>query len=389
MNIQHHLPMEKRRKEHSLVFFCLILLLMIFTFAGAKAQETVAIGTFRKLSSEVLGGEVRYIEHLPEGYDKNKNTYPVLYMMNAQSVANFANAAAAVDYLSSERIPDMILIGICNEGAAANYWACPDDSGRMTFAEKFNRFLGEELIPDVDKNYRTNGYRIFDGQSNTGLFVLNSFITHADLFNAYVVVSPMLGWCADYQLKELSHFLRLNQNINKRLNISYGELDYKEVLDPADSLSKVLKQYAPAGLHWKISKISNDGHVPFSGLHEGLLDIFSPCTLTPALQKSSIAEIKSHYSTLSAEYGFEINPKGDILMNLAWDLKDQKKYDSAIEFFNYLTALYPSNAMYWATFGITLYKQGDLQAAREKAVTALSLDPEQPQAKALMAKLDK
>jgi enterochelin esterase-like enzyme len=69
----------------------------------------------------ILGGEVTYLEHLPDGYDKSGKTYPVIYMMNGQIISQFANDAATVDNLSNDRIPDMIIIGISNEGSAGNY----------------------------------------------------------------------------------------------------------------------------------------------------------------------------------------------------------------------------------------------------------------------------
>jgi predicted alpha/beta superfamily hydrolase len=364
------------------------LFIFISGFSVA-AQESAVIGHYKKLFSTVLGGDVSFIEHLPEGYDKNKNTYPVIYMMNAQSVPNFANVSATLDYLSSERIPDMILIGICNEGVASNYWSCPDDSGSMIKADKYNQFLEKELIPHINQNYRTNTYRILLGQSNSGLFALNSLIHHPDLFSAYVVVSPMLGWCPGFQADEMSRFIETNSNIRKKLYINYGELDYIQVTDHIGDYVKVLEQKAPAGLQLRFDKIINDGHVPYISLHNALLFIFRECTLTPALQNSSVADIEAHYEKVSGEYGFRVNPKGDILMNVAWDLKEQKKFDRAIELFEYLVSIYPDNAMYLAIYGATLYKQGNLAGAREKANAALAIDPEQRQAKALMEKLNK
>ena len=81
-------------------------------------------------------------------------------MMNGQIISSFASAAATLDNLSNERIPDMILIGISNTDKAGVYWSCPNDSGYVNGGEIFYKFLKDELIPEIKKNYRTNDYKI-------------------------------------------------------------------------------------------------------------------------------------------------------------------------------------------------------------------------------------
>jgi predicted alpha/beta superfamily hydrolase len=356
---------------------------------NANAQETAVIGNYKKLYSDVLGGEVSFIEHLPEGYAGNRNTYPVLYLMNSESMSTFANACATVDNLASERIPDLILIGICNTGVIGKQWACPDDSGQMASAERFNLFLEKELVPEINKNYRTNNFNILAGQSNSSLLVLNNLTHSPGLFSAYVAISPMLGWCPSFQVDEMTRFLQQNRDIRKKLYINYGELDYVEVLDHIQNYSKAIGENAPAGLQWQMEKIGNDGHVPFTSLHNALLFFFSECTLTPALQSGSVADIKSHYEKISKEYGFTVSPKGYVLLITAWDCKQQKKYEKAVELLTYLNGLYPDNALYLAIFGATLLQMGDIPGAREKVNAALAIDPAQPNAKAVLEKLNK
>ena len=92
------------------------------------AQDDVKIGKNKKFVSKLLGGVVTYSEHLPDGYDDTKIDYPVIYMMNGQIISSFASAAATLDNLSNERIPDMILIGISNTDKAGAIWSCPNDS---------------------------------------------------------------------------------------------------------------------------------------------------------------------------------------------------------------------------------------------------------------------
>ena len=55
-------------------------------------------------------------------------------------------------------------------------------------------FLSKELIPNIEKDYRTNSYRILSGHSASGQFVLYTLTSEPTLFNAYFAVSPSLDW---------------------------------------------------------------------------------------------------------------------------------------------------------------------------------------------------
>jgi len=363
-----------------------LVLIVCLLQLGIEAQDTVSIGNYRKFKLIRLGGEVTYLEHLPDGYEKSGKTYPVVFIMNGQNVSQFANDASTIDNLAGERIPDMILIGISNTGIARLGLACPDDSGYVKNAETFCSFLADELIPEISRKYRTNGYRILSGQSNTGLFVLYHFLSHPDAFNAYVIASPMLGWCPDFFLKKTGTFLETYPQIRKKLYISYGDLDYVQVLRHVSDFREVLKQ-SPAGLEWKLELISNTGHVPSITLNNSLLFFFEGCTLTPDRKKMSVAEIKSHFEKLSLEYGFTVVPKAGVLFDMAYDFADEGKTDQAIGINKYLVDLYPESEIYVYYLGKLYQKKGETLLAKESYSKALKINPEFEAAKKALDQL--
>ena len=367
----------------------LILLLFLWLMCvNLFAQDSVTIGRYRKFTSAILGGEVTYLEHLPDGYEKSDKNYPVVFIMNGQNIAQFANDAATLDNLAGERIPDMILIGISNTGVADTYWSCPNDSGTVQGGKTFCTFIKDELVPEIEKNYRTNGYHILAGQSNTGLFVLYNFLFTPDLFNAYVVASPMFGWCPDFFLNKTRNFLKDNPGIRKKLYISYGNLDYVQVLNHMNNYKETLKQ-SPAGLTWKVARIENTGHVPYSTLNNALLFFFSGCTMTAERRKLGVPEIKVHFETLSKEYGFTVNPKPGVLLDMAFDLGDENKTDLAIGIMNYLISLYPDSEMNYYCLGRLLQKTGDIESAKSNYTKALGINPGHEPSKAALNKLNK
>lgn len=365
-----------------------LLLLFSLSSPGLTAQEDVTIGKNKKFTSTILGGEITYVEHLPDSYEKTGQRYPVVYSMNGQNITQFANDAATLDNLATDRIPDMILIAISNTGAAGNYWSCPDDSGHVKGANVFAAFLKEELIPEIERNYRTNAYRILEGQSNSALFVIHQLINDPELFNAYVAASPMFGWCSGFFQDNTRRFLREHPGIRKKLYISFGDLDYVQVLKPMNDFIKVLNE-APGGLLWKADLIGNTGHVPYSTLNNALLFFFSECTMNAERRQLRIPEIKLHFETLSKEYGFTVNPKAGVLFDMAYDMNDAGKTDQAIEIMNYLISLYPDSEMNYYFLGRLFEKVGDAAQAKANYHKALEINPGFEPANEALKKLNK
>jgi hypothetical protein len=365
-----------------------LLIIVCLVETTIFAQDDVSVGKYKKFQSGILGGEVTYLIHLPEDYENSTKEYPVIYMMNGQSVSSFANAAATLDNLSNERIPDLILIGISNTGVAENYRSCPDDSGNVKTGDSFGKFLKEDLIPEVKRNYRTNDYKILFGQSNTGLFVLYSCLIKPDLFNAYVVASPMFGWCPQYFAEKTRAFLKNNPSLNNKIYVAYGDLDYLEVLNYINDFKDVLKQ-SPAGFQYKVDLIENAGHVPFITLNNALLYLFSECTLDTERKKLSISEIKCHFGKLSSDYGFAVVPKAGVLFDMAIDQKNAREFNRAVELFKYLISLYPGSELYYHVLGLTYLQKGDVDLAKESFNESLKINPEFSQAKKELDKLNK
>jgi predicted alpha/beta superfamily hydrolase len=329
---------------------------------------------------------VTYLVHLPYGYASSGKDYPVLYMMNGQSVSSFANAVATLEYLSKERIPDMMLVGISNTGVASGYWSCPDDSGNVTLGDTFGKFMKEDLFAEIRRNYRVNDYKILFGQSNAGLFVLYSFLTQPDLFNAHIVASPMFGWCPMYYMDKTKAFLRDNPSLKRKLYVSYGDLDYIEVLKHINDFEEVLKQ-SRTSFQWKIELTENAGHVPLITLNNALLYFFSECTMNESRKKLSISVIESHFEKLSAEYGFTVVPKAGVLFDMAIDHRNAREFDRAVELFKYLISLYPGSEIYQHNLGMTYLQKGDFSLAEVCFNMSLKINPDFSQAKKELEKL--
>ena len=153
----------------------------------------IKIGFRDSIQSKVLHENRRIIIHLPDGYDTSKQSYTVLYRLDGSIAAMFGTVAV------TNRLADiqkLIIVAIENKNRDRDMM--PVTSAYYKGAvggEQFLRFIETELIPVVEKRYRTNHKKILCGQSLSGLFTLYALLEKPELFDGYIGCSA--GWFAD------------------------------------------------------------------------------------------------------------------------------------------------------------------------------------------------
>jgi len=150
--------------------------------APAAPGVPINIGQSYQIESTVMSAPVTYLVHTPRFYARTDKSYPVVILLDGSD--HFAHVSAAIDFLSDAgRTPEMILVGVNNVNRAANLRpplthpaaGSPDDPDTPN-ADRFLRFISEELIPKIDRAYRTRHYRVLMGHSLGGLFVIYSLL---------------------------------------------------------------------------------------------------------------------------------------------------------------------------------------------------------------------
>src|SRR5262249_45402756 len=153
----------------------------------ASAQDGQREGRLA-VKSQVLGEERVALVRTPAGYDTNDQRYPVLYMTDG--AAQLRHTAATIEFLvRNGRMPEMIVVAITNTDRTRDLtppkaWGPGGNPPQGGGADKFLQFIATELIPQMEKTYRTQPYRIFAGHSLGGLLAVHAFATRNDLFNA-------------------------------------------------------------------------------------------------------------------------------------------------------------------------------------------------------------
>src|SRR5215207_5941374 len=189
---------------------------LLLISSAAIAQP--GAGTVKRLTlkSAVLGEDRVVLVRTPAGYETNKVSYPVLYMTDGD--AHIGHTASTIEFLNRNgRVSELIVVGVPNtdrtrdlspvkstQKNAAGELQSPTSGG----GDNFLKFFETELIPEIEKQYRVQPYRILAGHSLGGLFAVHAMIAKPGLFNSYVAVSPSLQWEDGATLKRAEEFLK-------------------------------------------------------------------------------------------------------------------------------------------------------------------------------------
>ncbi|MGB1210823.1 MAG: alpha/beta hydrolase [Lacinutrix venerupis] len=164
-----------------------ILYLFVIFFS---LQFSVAQVTYKNFNSELLG-EAREIKiQLPRSYKSSDKSYPIIVVLDGDYM--FEIVAGNVEYAAYwEDIPEAIVVGI-NQFDKRNDDTLYSElnSLPMETGAAFFDFVGQELIPYIEKTYRTEKFKVAVGHGITANFINYYLLKEIPLFNAYVSLSP-------------------------------------------------------------------------------------------------------------------------------------------------------------------------------------------------------
>jgi predicted alpha/beta superfamily hydrolase len=171
-------------------------------FAQEAVTDSVPAHDSLTVNSRVLGEMRRINVHLPAAYATARSAkFPVLYMPDGGIDEDFPHVVNTVDSLIAlDRIRPVIIVGVPNTERRRDLTGPTRVAKDSTIAPHvggsaaFRRFFREELIPAIDRRYRTTAERAIVGESLAGLFVVETFLREPGLFDHYVAFDPSLWW---------------------------------------------------------------------------------------------------------------------------------------------------------------------------------------------------
>jgi predicted alpha/beta superfamily hydrolase len=205
-----------------------------------------------------MGEDRRAIIHLPRNYSKDTaQKYPVMYVLDGTSQDD--HTADKLTVLSDAGlVPAAIVVGLPNTRGNRERDQTPpfmrrnvdDEKSPYGIGDKFLSFIEKELIPFVDGNYRTSGYRTLSGNSRGGLFVLYSLLEKPDLFQARFCYSTPVWRFENMMVKRISEFLTASPRFNGFLFISVGDKETDQMTAGFNQLVNVLKKSRQKQFKW-------------------------------------------------------------------------------------------------------------------------------------------
>jgi uncharacterized protein len=371
-----------------------ILTVTLLQISNAQSPgKPIVIGTIESMYSSILKEERKLWIYVPQG-NREKQRYPVMYLLDAES--NF-NSAAAIIRKMGGRWPEMIIVGIANTDRNRDLTpTATADYKRSGGGENFMHFIKDELIQHIDSLYPTTSYRFFSGHSLGGLAVANVFANHPELFNAYIIIDPTLTFDDHKLLREIektiaskkftnqSLFLGIANNLppgmdtlTARKDTSKSTLFYRSHLRfvqalqgvPVSSLRRKFQFYPGEG-HGTVQLIAE-----YDGLHF-LFDYYqfklSTLMNNPAINGDSA--IIAHFKNISAKLGYTVLPPQGMVNEAGYFYLGIKNYDRAYQLFKLNIDNFPKSSNAYDSMGDFYVANNDKIKAIEFYTKALDLE---------------
>jgi uncharacterized protein len=289
----------------------------------------------------------------PEGYEGGTDTYPVLYLLDGE--ANFEYTAPMVRYLAdTERIPEMIVVAIHSGDVAQrtrdltppsqaeidNRFS-PGNGG----ADAFLSFIGDELIPYVEKTYRTRPYRILVGHSFGGLFAIHALVSKPKLFNAYIAIDPTISWNNGAEIVRARNFLSQGQELQADVFITAANA-FGGTEPGIDDLVAALDANKARGFRWNFEWMKDENHlsIPLPSIYSGLKKIFEAWYLTDPLQlfdEGGLEAVDKHFRQGGRRYGYERTTSPFTISLIVAGLTKTRRLEEASTLLLHDTKAYP------------------------------------------------
>ncbi len=282
----------------------LIVLILISLYAyGQQSNEKIGFIDTNKIDSKYLD-EKRAIEiYLPPSYQKlETKRYPVVYVMDGQEY--FLHPVAYQRMLRfKDKSPELIVVGINTDRRKRRKLLYED-------ANKFISFLTKELIPHIDKNYRTlkEKERSYFGWEMAGGLGLEIFALHQNTFNAFFIASPT--HLTEERISALDTNIVKNRSNKTYLYFSRApeETYIEQSLNKTDS---ILKIHNASNIIWEIDNLLNEDHytTPLKTINNGLKVHFQDYntlrfySLKEFDQLGNLDYIKKYYQHRGDRYG--------------------------------------------------------------------------------------
>lgn len=367
----------------ALLWFALLAVVTNTPEAGAQLLPAATSAT---LNSQVLGEDRTVFVALPASYGRGAERYPVVYLTDADW--NLAHTRSSAQLLGRNRLmPEVIIVGITHRDRVRDLYATRSNfthNGRtIQFptsgnADQFLAFIERELIPWVERSYRTSSLRIFAGHSAGGYFALHAMRTQPNLFQAVIAASPWLAWDEKKELRELVPFVASPRLRVRALFLSHAS-ESPDMKPDVDALVAALRQRGDSSVQWAVREYPDETHDTdvLKSYYDGLRIIFAEYAppRDPATYRllGSFEDLREHFARFGRQLGVGFEPPEEFVNELGLRYLEADSVPLAVAAFRFNVAQHPESAGAWSSLGVGLERSGHRSEALESHRKAVAL----------------
>lgn len=305
-----------------------LLLLLICVYSNAfYSQNKKIIDT---IFSNKLNEDREITIGLPPSYEKHPNQkFPIFVLLDGDFLFDPFQGALSYGYYWDD-LPEVIIIGVSQNKNNERETDCMVDETTGLPSEKgesFFEFIGMELLPYIQKNFRTAPFKMIAGLDTTAGFLNLYLYKDNPVFDAYISMSPELP-------------TRMEENIPERLAAiqkplfyyhSSADGDLKKMRNRILALDEAAKKVNKETLNYRFDDFKGASHysLVLNSIPSALYQIFS------VYQPISTVEFNEKIAILPSGYVDYLIKKYDVIdksfaLKLPIRLNDFKAIEAAI-----------------------------------------------------------
>lgn len=358
----------------------IISIIMLFTStAQVQAEAFKHITIESKISSKPL--TVKFV--LPKNYDTSDKAYPLFITTAGGSRQDVVRAQ--FDWLSHvdfAPIPESILLVMPELELKVDSNKFDSAAGGMNQA--YAQVLLNEVLPVIDKQYRTTGYRVIEGFSSFANFPLYLLRHHSDAINGFFIFSPGLELDKSGLVGSLQENWTAQQGKNNYVYLNLGTFKRNRPLYEKVKQA-LLAQQNKSGLIAEFADFSEENYLsaPNLGLIAATESLFAD--LQPNYKRfhqGGSQALEQYFTDLSKKYkqAIAIDSK---LVDLSFSYVYADKFDQAIAVMQQVVEQHQEHLLWRIRLGQILIQADRKAMAKKTLITARAMAIEQEDQEAI------
>jgi predicted alpha/beta superfamily hydrolase len=331
------------------------------------------------IESSNLSEQRTVVVQLPKSYQTQPNKrYPVIYRLDG--AGNLPLINAVLERLQQDdQAPEVIVVAIESTNRLRDFYPTVNKEpqgpvGEGGGAAKFLAFVEQELMPLVNKQYRTHDYRVIAGASAAGVFALYAMQADPELFQAHIAYSPAVWWNYGAPAKSLNTFVTKAKSINSYVYINIGE-EAGIMRERYDDMQQTMQNSKVQNLRFKSDAFAGVSHnlTSAAGAFNAYHGLFLSKQMPLSALGDDVSSIDAYYQRLSQQWGEQIAPPDRAVRMLGYSLTDNQLFERAIEVFKYNIKNYPKSAYALSALSYGYEMQGNIRQALVQIEAAIAV----------------